>query len=268
MQTETLNFNPPRNVLVPLQPLPQTVMATLEHSGIPTSLPNLITDIPPDFGWMSQIQNYVGSFEYKTISEPQTMLHMRNAHVEKEISGGNPERAIATWTTFPLLCSKWWNGIIGYKLLAIKPPRVTGKILVRYSYDPWEDFENDKRRRMIAKEWDLGQSSECEFDVVGMNTIQARPTWLPMIDEVFKKNEMVFSRQCLGEQEWHFGSLRIEAAQRLQVGSIFPDSIRILIFQVYKNSEFYMPTDPRGHTNHFLYTGTSKVSIPLAKNNE
>jgi len=259
MDNEMISFNPPRNVLVPLQPLPQTVMGTLEHSGLPTSAIQMVTDIPPDFQWMSQIQNYVGSFIYKNTDEPQKVLHMRNAHVVQEKSDGNPENTTAVWTTFPLLCTKWWNGFIGYKLLAIKPPRVTGKILVRYSFDPTDDFSSDTKRRMISKEWDLGQSSECEFDVTGVNTIQARPTWIPTISYAWMQDG-AFTTQQTPQQEWHFGSLQIEAAQRLQVGSIFPDSIRILIFQVYKNPTFYLPTDPRGHTHHFLFTGTVSSS--------
>lgn len=251
---QTLNFNPPRIVNVPQQPLPQTVCMTLEHSGVPVDEMASITDIPPDFQWMTLLHRYSATFEVSKNKNPKDSLFEENVHVFRETSDGDIGKVFPTWNLVPFVTSRWWNGIISYKLIAIKPPRVTGKLLIRYSFDPNDDFEDDKARRGICKEWDLGQSSECEFDVVACNTIKARPTWLPMIRHG-SVTGAYWLDQFLPYQTWHYGSLRIELAQRIQVGSIFPDSIRVLVFKCFKNAEFYLPTDARGSAPHFLATG-------------
>lgn len=252
------SFNPPRIAEVPMQPLPQTVCATLEHSGVPYADQINVTDIPPDFSWMNLMQVYRHSFPYTSSDQPGTELTSFNVHTLVEQPSGNPDYLEFTpWTVFPHFASRWWNGIIGFKFLAIKPPRVTGKILIRYSFDPTADFAGDEKRRGISKEWDLGESSECEFDVVAPNTIHARQTWLPHTKEIHVDGKYAFLSQDVPIQQWHFGTIRVEAAQRLQPGSIFPDRIRILIFQVFKQADFYLPTDIRGNEPHFLLTGTA-----------
>lgn len=250
-------FNPPRMMNVPQQPLPQTVQATLEHSGIPYSDNEMITDIPPSFDWMPLVQVYSHTFEYSTKDLPQKELAVFTVHNWISQPSGNPEYLkILPWTLVPFFCSKWWTGQVSFKFIAIKPPRVTGKILIRYSFDPFEDFEKDTRRRSIAKEWDLGQSSECEFDITGINTIKARPTWLPRVTRKMIGGEHgVFAAQGTPMTTWHMGTIRVEAGQLLQPGSIFPDSIRILVFKVYKNTQFYVPTDIRGSSPHTMCLG-------------
>lgn len=252
---QMLSFNPPRLVNVPQQPPPQTVSMTLEHSGVPVDEPLLVTDIPPDFQWMAQLQRYHTSFVVSKNKNPKDPLWRDNVHTMIETSDGDPYKIIPSWNVLPMVTSRWWNGIVSYKLIAIKPPRVTGKLLIRYSFDPHDDFSGDSVRRGICKEWDLGQSSECEFDVVATNTIRARPTWLPLIRSG-NVTGAYWLDQYLPYQTWHYGSLMIELAQRIQVGSIFPDSIRILVFKCFKNAEFYLPTDARGDSPHFLATGT------------
>lgn len=255
---EMISFNPPRIAEVPTQPLPQTVCATLEHSGVPYSDQINVTDIAPVFDWMFALQVFRHSFDYSVNDEPGKELTSFNVHTLAEYPSGNPEYMKFTpWTVFPHFTSRWWNGLIGFKLVAIKPPRVTGKILVRYSFDPVGDFEGDTKRRGISKEWDLGQSSECAFDINAPNTIHARQTWIPHTKEVHVDNQYAFLGQDVPIQQWHYGTLRIEAAQRLQPGSIFPDRIRILVFQMFKRAEFYLPTDIRGSEPHFLLVGTA-----------
>lgn len=133
--------------------------------------------------------------------------------------------------------------------------------MVRYSFNPIDNFEEDLAKRSIAKEWDLGESSECEFDIIAPNTIHARPTWLPSCAKGYAiGSNYATLGQNIPVQEFHFGTIQIEAAQRLQVGSIFPDQITILVFYVFKNAKFYLPTDFRGNESHFLVTGTASPS--------
>lgn len=264
-QAPQANFNPPRSLEMPVQPLPQTVCTTLEHSGLPLSVPENITDIAPDMEWMTQLQLYDKMFLYKITDAPKSVLARLTVFNWRDFTeaGSNPEYfSKVPWTIMPFFGSKWWNGTVGFKFIAIKPPRVTGKLIIRYSFEPYDDFSDDSRYRLTAKEWDLGQSNECEFDITAANTIRARPTWLPQIGDAYNKEtggNGLFVPQSLPIQEWSMGVIRIEAAQRLQVGSIFPDQIRILVFRVYKNTQFYVPTDFRGNMAHSICTSTTSV---------
>lgn len=259
--------NPPRYVEVPVQPLPQTVPVTLEHSGVPISQPFSITDIPPDMRWMSEMQLYDHSFTFAVTNLPGVDIDKFSVQNWQNTNGGRADALpYVPWTLMPYFGCKWWNGLVSFRFLAIKPPRVTGKLLIRYSFDPkvFPDGADDKdrRRRGVIKEWDLGQSNICDFDVSATNTIQARPTWIPSSTPAGTSGTEIFVTQNIPLQEWHFGWIKIECAQILNPGSIFPDSIRILVFRVYKNPEFYMPTDFRGSMAHFTnlqYTPTTVI---------
>lgn len=269
MSTQQLIVNnPPRYVDVPIQPLPQTVLVTLEHSGMPVSEPANITDLAPDMRWMSEVQLYDHSFVFSTTNMPQIELDkfaVQNWMSSK--NGSADELPYVPWTLMPFFGCKWWNGMVSFRFLAIKPPRCTGKLLIRYSFNPVifpeGTDDKDQKRRGIVKEWDLGQSEICDFDVVGANTIGARPTWIPSATPRTDSGTELFVDQNLPLQEWHFGWIKIECAQYFNPGGIFPDSIRILVFRVYKNSEFYMPTDFRGSMAHFTNLSyTPKTLIP------
>lgn len=250
--------NPPRYAEVPVQPLPQTVCTTLEHSGLPMSQPELITDIPPDFRWMTEMQLYDHYFVWNSSHLPGVSLNKFSVQNWQNTGAGRADSlAYIPWTLMPFFGCKWWNGTISFRLMAIKPPRCTGKLLIRYSFDP-EGIpdgadDHDRKRRGVVKEWDLGQSEICDFDIVATNTIEARPTWIPSayVDQTEAGAPELFVSQNLPLQEWHYGWIKIECAQIFNPGGIFPDSVRILVFRVYKNSQFYMPTDFRGSMAHF-----------------
>lgn len=271
-QAMQLSFNPPRMLEVPAQPPPQTVCATLEHSGIPVSEFENVTDICPDFTDMSSLQVFSHSFKFSINQMPGAVLDefpvLGDSYGYKP--SDNPEvLGVVPWTLFPFFCSKWWNGTVSYKLMAIRPKEMSGKILIKYAFDVRDEFDDDELDRMICKEWDLSQGNECEFDINGVNTIKARPTWIPHLDSFTAKDDnnsppgtdAVFTRQILPYQEWSFGRLQLLSAQRLQIGSLYPDDIRILVFRVFKNATFYMPTDFRGSMKHCLTTLSPPVPV-------
>lgn len=266
--TQTLVNNPPRYAEVPTQPLPQTVSVTLEHSGAPLAEPEKITDIPPDMRWMSEMQLFDHSFKFDTNNVPQ--IEVDKFSVQNWMSSNNgtaDELPYVPWTLMPYFGCKWWNGLVSFRFMAIKPPRCTGKLLIRYSFNPiaFPEGADDKdhKRRGIAKEWDLGQSSICDIDISGANTIEARPTWVPSANPRLDSGTELFVNQNLPLQEWHYGWIKVECAQYYNPGGIFPDSVRILVFRVYKNPEFYMATDFRGSMTHFTNLSyTPKTFIP------
>lgn len=270
--------NPPRYPTQPMAPLPQTVMGVLEHSGLPMSEPEQVTDIPPDFSWMSMMQYYTGMFEMKNTDAPGSQLYKFHVNLlhDNGIPGFDPESYgnldsldFVPWTIAPSMFSRWFNGTVAVKLIAIKPPRVTGKILIRFAWNPKQDWdEADAKRRDIAKEWDLGETGECEFDIPAMNPIRARPTWLPRItssDLAANSDDGSYVSQVMPYPSWYMGQVRIEVATRLQPGSIFPDRIRILVFRSLKNAIYYQPTDPRSTGPHIFAKGPEDLSKPTPK---
>lgn len=251
-------FNPPRMPSVPQAPLPQTTSGVLEHSGLPYSDSELVTDVPPDFGWMCELQAFVGIFSYSKNDEVGSELKQFSVNAPDFLSDTKMYESVPIWQHIPFTCSKWFNATIGFKFEAVCPPRVTGKLLIRYDfllethhkYGP--NFDKDKLKRGICKEWDIGQSNIFEFDVTALCPIQARPTWIP--ERSFAAGSAVspYAPQMIHPSITHFGCIRIEVAQYLQPGSIFPDSIRILMFRSIKNANFYTPTDPRSGMSHVL----------------
>ena len=157
--------------------------------------------------------------------------------------------------------------MVCYRFTIIKPPRVVGKLLIRYRQDAFDKWTTggappagwttqDSKMRSILKEWDLGQSSEIVLDFSGLNPLEARPTWLPIIDrETFEDKTIIWRKQVPPIPVWNYGKIMIECAQRYNPGSLFPDSTRILAFIVYKNASFYMPTDFRSSWNNTLLVG-------------
>lgn len=253
-------FNPPRIPTLPGVPLAQTNLGVLEHTGLPYSDFENVTDVPPDFGWMCELQAYMGLMTYSKTDTVGTELKTFSVNAPFKDSDGPFYTQVPIWQHIPFTCAKWFNATIGFKFVAICPPRVTGKLLIRYSFlskytakPPGTDpFTSDSLKRGICKEWDLGQSNICEFDVTSLCPVQARPTWIPERSFRLGSAASPYCPQAIHHSITSLGSIRVEAAQQLQPGSIFPDSIRILVFRSLKNAQFYTPTDPRCGLSHIL----------------
>lgn len=252
MSTEI--FSPPRYPSVPNQPLPQTIMGVLEHSGIMASSPELVTDIPPDFGWMTVLQLFQAAVTMSKNDAPGKLLLQDpvNTLVYPEKKANKRVFHKPYWTILPLCGAKWWSGMISYKFIAIKPPRVTGKIIITYSFDPEFDQANNSKKMKVSKEWDLGESNVCEFDITGLNQIRLRPTWLPLYQNAdYVTDTARFVNQALPQYSWNMGLVTLEVANYLQPGNLFPDSIRILYFKSFKACNLFQATDLRSSVPPF-----------------
>ncbi|UHK03073.1 MAG: hypothetical protein GABPV1_gp3 [Guiyang argiope bruennichi polycipivirus 1] len=254
---------PPRICEVPGLPQPQTNLGCLEHTGLNVDELELITDIPPSLDWMVGMNLFLESFEYKTDSPMTKALLSRAVMSRGNQSLGHLPPA---WIKIPFTGSKWWNAMPCFKFIAIKPPRVTGKLLVRFSFRTPESVRtpgNDLLQRGILKEWDLGATSQFEFDLSGVTNIRARPTWIPRAAS--NDQHYMVKPMELHPSIWWFGMIDVFPALRLQPGGIFPDSIRILVFRYFKNATFYTATDFSGVGNHVLtqhQTESSCVNSP------
>ncbi|UXD80045.1 putative capsid protein [Linepithema humile polycipivirus 2] len=258
---------PPRYLSVPQVPVPQTCSGVLHETGNLTET-EPIADLPPDFGWMSQIELYQESFTMKLTDTPGsklTTLYPLQHYQEREKLLGTYKG----WHHIPFTSSKWWNGNIRIRLMAIKPAHVTGKLLLRYAPDNSDvgRIGADDLRRGIKHEWDLGMSSECVFTIPAYNVMCARPTYVPRIS--FKD----YTRYHAGipSVEWYswtlpyvsrsFGRIQVEVANTIQPGSIYPDSIRILVFTAFEPIGFYTPTDFSNAIYDHIFYGDVPVDL-------
>lgn len=253
---------PPRDVVMPNVPETQTNMGTLEHTGLPIEPIWQITDVPPDFKWMAEQWKFHTTFTVNVQQQPGAIIYTTRV-VQ---SDSNKSLTLAQWHDIPFSCSKWWNGKVSYRFTAIKPPRVTGKLLVRYRQDCFEEWKQaeppttgtwpkiaDKKMRTILKEWDLGQSSQFEFDITGSNPIRARPTHLYEEKPQIEASTIALNDVASYRTPWitfEMGRISVEVAQTISPGGIFPDTYQIIVEKSLKDCQFMTPTDPR--TDHKL----------------
>lgn len=258
-QTENL-VSPPRNITVPNVPNPQTNEGTLEHSGIPITPALNITDIPPNFMWMCEQWKYHDNFQVKAVGSAGNAIGDIVYTTRVVMADEKMDYVIAQWYDIPFACSKWWNGKISYRFTIIKPPRVPGKLLVKFRQDAFNkrdvahnnNIDNahippDYKYRSIVKEWDLAQSNQFELDLVGSTPIQARPTHLP--SKTPKVNldghNYAIADYIVPWTTYEMGRITIEIAQGIIPGSIFPDTYDVIVEKSLKDAIFYTPTDPR-----------------------
>lgn len=256
---------PPRSSTDAISPSPLTNMGTLSDYGL-LSDPEPITDVSPDFGWMSSMEIFRGSF---TFSKDSTMFktlisilpyfksHYFNSLPTNEHVMAQATDMIPDWHFLPFLSSRWWSGKVRIRLMAIKPEQVTGKLLISWTPDIYADYEqsttrSDTLRRSIKYEWDLGTSNEYSLEIVGYNVTRLRPTWLHWVPYSDKKEDPPSCGIMPPLMMYTSGILNIEPIQSLQPGSLFPDSIRILFFHSFHDTSFHTSTDVRGTAFHFF----------------
>lgn len=261
---------PVRSLCLPNPPA-QTVFGVLHDSGSYTDSEN-ITTLGPSFDWMSGMEIYLGSFTYG-INDIGVLPKAKNIQPMVKYWWDEPivhphQLPNMDWHLIPFCASKFWQGTCTIRLLAIKPPRVTGKLIIRYS----PDFSTagsypDTLMRGIKMEWDLGLTNDFSFEIPAYSTLKVRPTWLPRYSEndnaIFTVNRPRFIPWNFQLPAFHLGVFSVEAAQQLQPGSIFPDSIRILVFHSFKGSEFFMPTDMRGLSRHAMVISDYSLRVDV-----
>lgn len=249
--------NPPRNFGLPTNPLPQTNTGLLEHTGIPFSPSEIITDIPPSFSWMTSQWKYLDNFPHSLSDEIGAQIYSTTVVGRNDTTEQMP--TTPNWFHLPFASSIWWNGTVSFRFTIIKPPRVTGKLIITYRQDAFGDYEGkltqnyneDKLYRSINKEWDLSQSSQFEFDVTGSLPIRARPSKMyKNLDAIGSggKPELDESASAGWLTPWinyEMGRILVRPAQILNPGGIFPDSFTVIIEKSFKNANFYIPTDTK-----------------------
>lgn len=243
---------------VPQVPAPQTCFGVLNENGLPSEMEN-ITDLPPDFGWMSSIQIHVKTFVIKQDSMqtfPKFYPLFRDLSMESNYPiACSSDLKYATWHHLIMSTGKYWCGSVSLRFMALKPPRVPGKLIVRWNPDVTATTENgDRALRGIKKEWDLAQSCDFEFDIPGFNVIQKRPTWLPRFvpADYDKDSHPRYMGWIYPIPSWTLGSVSLKVSQPIIPGNIFPSSFRILVFASFKDFALHTQCDPRSELLHIF----------------
>lgn len=252
-QINTDTHNPVRNYGLPQNPVPQTNTGLLEHTGIPFEPMENITTLPPQFGWM------VNQFKIHTLINVTSSMKVGAQIISFDaLHGRNSDtdfKNLPNWERIPFGNSIWWKGVVSYRFSIIKPPRVVGKLLVRYRQDNFRKYGakpaqdspiKDATYRSILKEWDLSASNHFEFDISASLPIRARPTKFPGIDEATGGQAPIsFALSVTPWIDYSMGAISLEIAEPVAPGSIFPDTYTIIIERAFKEAEFMTPTDSK-----------------------
>jgi len=268
-QIQSMN-NPPRNPTIPNVPNPQTNEGTLEYTGLPIEPMQNIMDIPPDFSWMSAYWKFHTTFPVTVNNPVGTLLYTTRVVMSDE----NIDYNVAQWHDIPFFCSKWWNGKITYRFTSVKPPRVSGKLLIKFRQDAFNKRGNgntitngnlpaDSKYRSVVKEWDLAESSQFEFDITASTPIRARPTHMatvkPPNDFDNDAGDYVIADYITPWTTYEMGRITVEVAQTVMPGGIFPDTYDIIVEKALKDATFYTPTDPRTQSFVSLYNNSELI---------
>nr|WAL01496.1 structural protein [Electric ant polycipivirus 1] len=253
--TESFMPTPPRGIGTPQAPVPQTVTGILSDSGFPSD-PENITDFGPDFGWMTAVETFIDSFSI-TASDTKYVKTLYPACKFPSPTPTSGDLGMLSWHWLPFTMSKWWTGPVRLRFMAIKPPRVPGKLLIRYIPDvSANNFGLDKLRRGIKVEWDLGLNSELVLDIPAYNFTAARPTWITRFvgADISTTNAPYtrFRNWVPHLSQIGMGIVSVEIANPIVPGTIFPDSVRILVFHSFPGSQFHVSTDARSMKKHFF----------------
>lgn len=228
-------------------PIPQTTTGTLEHTGVAYD-EEPITDIPPDFGWMSEMP-FLRSIIRWPKPEPGAYTILRlNKFVSTVESNGNS----FPWLAIPMSYHKYFNGEVFLRFIAVKPSRTPGKILVTYHPDgramlPSEI--NAVNARVIKKEWDLAQTNTFELTIPGFNPNRMRHTGDRRRDPPTGWTGVSLQGPSTAR---HFGSVELSVAIPYAPGSIFPDEFSIIIEMALQKAEYATPCDSHGLYSDFF----------------
>lgn len=252
---------PPRTVTLAQQPQPQTVFGILNDSGFPSDIRN-ISDLPPDFGWMSAIEEYVSNFPVKSSYVGDlTTIYPYDKYQDQHDPGN--ARGELSWHWIPFSCSRWWTGCVRLRFIAIKAPRVPCKILFTYVPDLIGEGAEPKKR-LPKIEWDVGMHNNFVLDLIPANITGPRPTWITWTKPKHLEydNKQFYTTTHLAPHRSMIcpGKLKVETASASVPGGIFPDTFHVLVFQSFPDAQFYQRTDPRSSKDHiFAFSSTAEL---------
>lgn len=238
----------------PQVPALNTVCGTLEQNNFPLTEIKPMPGIPPSFA------SYLSRWEYMT-QFPVTVNELNTELFRfKPMLLNNTDSGFLPPFLLPFRTAKFWNGSIDIKLWAVIPERYGGKFQIIYlpnHMDSSVPGKLDSQQRYILKEWDLSATDTCEFSVKGFNTILQRPTYYNETPSVKRGkptdlNYIDYPDVKTEARTYDFGTIIIKLIQELQPGSVFPETIDVVVYKSYPDSSFQTITDFRNETTHSI----------------
>jgi len=237
----------------PQIPSLNNVCGVLEQNNNPLTEPKDMPGIPPSF------ESYLSRWEYMLRIPVSTGRVNENVSRFPPMFINNANNEFMPLHMIPFRTSRFWNGTIHFKLWAVIPERYGGKFQILYLPNHFDDSlpKTDELQRYILKEWDLTATDTCEFSVKGFNTLLQRPTYYNELPEGHTDDPSslyTFSFPAITTQRrtYHFGTIIIRIIQELQPGSIYPDTIDLVLYKSYPESSFQTITDFRNLTSHAI----------------
>lgn len=232
------------------KPSPLTMTGTLDALGMAGPLVPL-PGFKPDLEWFFSRPRLVTTITVSTGTPVGTPFY---TFYPFKVLSSFP---LAHWQDLFLSMSKFWNGSIVWRFAMVKPPRVVGRLMLKYRPEAVLDAAANPEPscRDIVKEWDLSASDFVEMEFNGFNAVDWRPVRVSNLSQSGDSNVQNFQTLRLGVRtplHQHFGgTCFLQVVQALQPGSIFPDSYTILVEVFMKNMQLAERADFRHieHTN-------------------
>lgn len=247
MNENTENVTPVRQpVFANIVPIPQTTTGTLEHTGTAYDTEN-ITDIPPDFSWMSEMPFYRSQIEWPYSSDQGIIINL-NKFKSTADSASNS----FPWLAVPMSLHRYFNGEFFIRMTAVKPSRTPGKILVTYVPNGKvmsKEAINLVKARVVKKEWDLAQSNTFELTIPGFNPSRMRVTSDRRRDPPTGHDGVSLQGPSCARD---YGAIILTDAIPYAPGSIFPDKFTIFFEYALQRAEFATPCDSHGVYRDFF----------------
>lgn len=238
-----MDTQPTQQLQVPVLPPPQTVEGHLYHTS--EMCP---ADVVPLPGEKPDMEEHTSRLIYLSTFEVSKNDDFGKLYVEQEVLPHNT----GTQLEYPMRPFEWYtanyayfSADINFVLWAIKPPSVTGRLIVMYVPSFSGGF--DDSQRTISKEWDLSETDVFTFGVNAPLTAKYRPTFINgelgsyggFSDGLGEdgSGRIYYAQRCNTPNflDRYFGKIQIKLAQKTQPGSIYPDAFNVHIFRSFKN---------------------------------
>nr|QRW42878.1 hypothetical protein 2 [Nuksystermes virus] len=227
---------PPETTKTPQMPPPQTVTGVVEQEG---------QDIAP----LKLVPEFVepqADFWCWVLTRDLTLTS--NGSITSFSFDFSSDLMARYWPTFLMSSSKWCNFVPLFRFWIVKPPRVVGRIHLRYRpLDTMDGAAYDVPLRDINYEWDLAKSDYIDVPMTSFGTsMNMRPTF---IQRTPKPDETTWNTACIVPPpiNWEFGRIYLNVAQPMKAGSVFPDTYTVIVLVKFMNIEMFEIGDFRWH---------------------
>lgn len=241
-----METQPTKDVQVPVVPPPQTVEGCLASALVPLisskvkppfSVPNLLA--------MLNRLYYFPKLDFVVTTDTVVNVLIAEWDLYDTVTTG--ESTIFRPYRFTSWHAAFINNDVVLTLYAIKPPLVTGRLGIFYMPLYNKEARNvDGVQRTPLVEWDLSATNSISVTLPGILASETRANGETVLRQEYKTypvgdyhamTEFPFSHTSLFES--NYGRIAIYLLNSIQIGSLYPNRLRIISFISFKNTRFY-----------------------------